>query len=317
MQKKLNDSSGSRLLYYITRLSLAKIYYKGLFLSALLVYNVLDAYNNKLSFVENWAIGCTAGMVEIAIGQPLEYLKIARQKKLPLLVNPSVLYRGSLASAVSYVPSYGVQIALYDMFLQKYKTYYNADSSRLYQGMAAFVAGVGSAGIITPSQVIAIQQQIYGSSLDQTIQKIYNTHGIKSFARGFGPTAYRWGGFSASYLVLNDFFKNNIKCFLELDNTSNYYQDLGCTLLAGIPVGILGALVTHPFDTIKTAMQADFEIKKYTTMSQTAALLYKEEGCKSFLKGITPRTARVVSAVIILNTVKHYLTDMRCKALSL
>ena len=52
----------------------------------------------KLTPVENTALGVAAGTIEVSLLQPMLYCKNATQQKLPFTIDPRVLYRGAVPS---------------------------------------------------------------------------------------------------------------------------------------------------------------------------------------------------------------------------
>ena len=79
-------------------------------------------------------------------------------------------------------------------------------------------------------------------------------------------------------------------------------------MTAGVVAGGITAVVSHPFDTISTLMQSDYNKRLTSTMRQTVMKLYQEEGMYGFFKGVTPRGIRVVLAIPLMNKVKNYLS---------
>lgn len=57
-------------------------------------------------------------------------------------------------------------------------------------------------------------------------------------------------------------------------------------------------------DTIKTCMQGDVTRENYGTLTQTASVLYKEQGIGRFFNGWAWRTSRMICAVFIMNECK-------------
>jgi solute carrier family 25 citrate transporter 1 len=65
--------------------------------------------------------------------------------------------------------------------------------------------------------------------------------------------------------------------------------------LSGVAGGVFAAAASHPFDTIKTRMQAFMYSKpEYATAAATAATIYKEGGVLRFWRGLIPRMVRII-----------------------
>ena len=72
-------------------------------------------------------------------------------------------------------------------------------------------------------------------------------------------------------------------------------------VLGGVVTGGLGALLSHPFDTIKTRMQAFIEPEHpkhqaYSSVPRTVSTILREDGFGAFFSGLGPRAFRIVCA---------------------
>lgn len=70
-------------------------------------------------------------------------------------------------------------------------------------------------------------------------------------------------------------------------------------ILSGVGTGVFAATLSHPFDTIKTRMQAFIEPshpkhKHYTSLPRAVATILREDGLAAFWSGVTPRAFRIV-----------------------
>lgn len=79
-------------------------------------------------------------------------------------------------------------------------------------------------------------------------------------------------------------------------------------IAGGAAAGLLATVLSQPFDTVKTRMQAFMcggPEGQYATARSTAAAISAEGGGVSALwAGLLPRGVRIVGAVIILSTVR-------------
>jgi solute carrier family 25 citrate transporter 1 len=73
----------------------------------------------------------------------------------------------------------------------------------------------------------------------------------------------------------------------------------GAMAIAGVVGGVFAASASHPFDTIKTRMQAHMYSKpEYLTWTSTAATIYKEGGILNFWSGLLPRMTRIIGGAL-------------------
>ena len=67
---------------------------------------------HSLSEGENALVGITAGIADITCIQWAYYLKNARQQRLPLTLNPRILYRGYVANCANVAAGTSFQFAI-------------------------------------------------------------------------------------------------------------------------------------------------------------------------------------------------------------
>jgi solute carrier family 25 citrate transporter 1 len=73
----------------------------------------------------------------------------------------------------------------------------------------------------------------------------------------------------------------------------------GAMAIAGVVGGVFAASASHPFDTIKTRMQAYMYSKpEYLTWTSTASTIYKEGGVFNFWRGLLPRMTRIIGELL-------------------
>lgn len=66
-------------------------------------------------------------------------------------------------------------------------------------------------------------------------------------------------------------------------------------MAAGVAGGVFAAAASHPFDTIKTRMQAYmYSRPEYSTTWTAAKTIYNEGGILKFWSGLTPRMTRII-----------------------
>jgi len=75
----------------------------------------------RLSPVENTAVGVSAGVIEVVMLQPMLYCKNATQQRLPFTMDPRILYRGVGMSIINMGVLTGVQFPITG-FIQRFTT---------------------------------------------------------------------------------------------------------------------------------------------------------------------------------------------------
>eukprot|EP00834_Sanchytrium_tribonematis_P005241 NODE_304_length_10309_cov_0.478355.p5 type:complete len:248 gc:universal NODE_304_length_10309_cov_0.478355:229-972(+) len=114
-------------------------------------------------------------------------------------------------------------------------------------------------------------------SVRQAFESVYYKEGLKAFYTALGPTLYRDVFYSGLYFGSYSFLKEK-----------KYPTYINATISA-----LLGMVLTHPFDTIKTKMQID--PKNYQTLGSTIRKL----SFTHLYSGFLPRSLRrVVQAIV-------------------
>lgn len=78
---------------------------------------------------------------------------------------------------------------------------------------------------------------------------------------------------------------------------------------AGAATGLVVATATHPVDTIKTRMQADYKRTTIKTMRDAVRTIYAERGFAGFFSGVAPRAVRAGLAIPLIGTIKQKLSN--------
>ncbi len=166
--------------------------------------------------------------------------------------------------------------------------------------LCGITAGVVSATVGSPLELIMIQQQRKGGSTIETIKNIANPSTI---GRGFIGAAIREGLWTCGYLSIPPIVRSNLR--------EMYPDTFDSDSKARIPAALLGGLfacyLTHPADTIKTCMQGDIERKTYGSFLQTAKTVAAESGFAGFYRGATFRYGRMVCAVFMMDTLQSMI----------
>ena len=246
--------------------------------------------NRKLTFSENITTGAIAAITEVCVSHPLFTLKNRIQCGYPLSFKPQVLYRGVLGNATSMIPLVALQVSISDFLIKTIAIGFEI-KNEAKQFTASFIAGVLSSIIAVPTELILVQQQRLSKNFLFTGKLCVNNYGVLKMYTGFLGTAIRTGFVSAGFLALTPQFKTQIIPFFEKEKIAS--------LIAGGGAGLITALLSHPFDTIKTLQQAKIA-ESTLSFVKTARDLFKKESYFDFFKGFSARATRVSAATIIL-----------------
>jgi len=251
-----------------------------------------------LSPLENLLLGAFGGSLETGLQMPLLSWKFSRQEGRPLPTTIAGWYRGVLAQTSSVAPITALQV-MTNGILERLITGNKRESTDLEKIMTSCGAGVISAVIYTPVDLITIQQQKLAKGIGYTVRHVVNNYGItQGLYRGYASCALREGIYTCGYLgmapVFTGYYKRN---YPGLANKSEFLVSLTGALSAGL----IAAAITHPADTSKTIIQADLDKKKYKTAIGTVFQLIREFGISGIFKGAIPRSMRLCGAFTIVS----------------
>lgn len=254
-----------------------------------------------LNPAESLLVGTAAGVIEVAVDQPLVTLKNSLQTGGKTPLSGRALYAGFSANACGMALVTAVQTSV-NATLKGWFSKGQPALSDEQKFLSATVAGATSALAACPSELImlqhsekvkaALQQKLPKPSYHATLADAVGQVGISGLYRGLAPTAGRDAGFTVAYAAGAPYLKERLKPYLG---------EWAATLVSGCSAGVIGALVTHPLDTLKTWRQ-----------SGSSAPLWKvniKNTLEAAYKGFTPRATRVVMAVVLLSEATETLTE--------
>jgi len=267
-------------------------------------FPIIIIMSTKLNELENATVGMVVGCIEVICLQPFNYAKNMVQQGLPLSADPRKLYRGVGANVVNMGSCTMIQFAVGGAAK---KALQGDDPNRklaIYEQMGAGIfAGVVSALVGSPLELIMIQQQRKGLSLATTIGSIANPSNI---LRGYTGAAVREGLWTCGYLSIPPIVRESL--------TTNFPDTFDSDAKARVPASLLGGLfacyLTHPFDTVKTCMQGDIERTKFTRFVDSAKTVLKEGGPTAFYRGATFRYGRMCIAVGMMDFLQSNIGPM-------
>lgn len=133
------------------------------------------------------------------------------------------------------------------------------------------------------------------SSVLTSVRALVRDNGARSLWRGLGPTLWRDVPFSGIYWASYESCKQLF--------ARKGYSGTWVAFISGAFSGTASALLTSPFDVLKTRRQALLMSPSYTRTTSTASLLLRisrTEGLSALFTGILPRIAKIAPACGIM-----------------
>jgi solute carrier family 25 carnitine/acylcarnitine transporter 20/29 len=262
-----------------------------------------DPRLQRMSPMENTAIGLATGAIDVSTTQWVLYCKNASQQGLPLTMNPRILYRGYTMSLTNMMVLSGLQFPLTGLAAGVMTGGTTRKLSDMEEIGSGFIGGVLSGFICAPMELVMIQQQRYGSALFATPGKIIADNGVGTlFSRGLAMSCGREGVFTAGMLGLGPTLRRQAE--------EAGYAKANAAMLGALGGGVVVATLSHPMDTIKTCQQGDVSGKTYRGVVHAAQTLLKEAGPKRFFSGWAWRTGRMVFQCFLFDACKNHLSPV-------
>jgi len=225
---------------------------------------------------------------------PFEGMKKRKQSGQAISFSPRELYRGATPFAVSVTIASMTQLTFNGLFKQIPGYDHQSPVWNMSSAIASGVLGatVGS----TPVENIILTQQLNRTSPVGAIKIMMNQGYTRPWV-GLPQLAFREAGFALTMLygaqAAHDF---------ALKQSGNQHM----AVTAQVGAGVIGALATHPFDTVCTYRQkVDGTVKSF----QASKNIYQESGIKGFYKGGANRVLLFTGCAIIIPKISNIVKN--------
>ncbi|KAI0238709.1 Solute carrier family 25 member 40 [Lamellibrachia satsuma] len=221
----------------------------------------------------------------------------------------SSLWSGLPPTLVMSIPATVIYFTVYDHL--KYAMGYreNDPSTRYIPSFAGALSRVCAVTVINPLELIRTKmqsQQLSYQQLGLAVRSSVEQGGAMSLLRGLAPTLLRDVPFSAVYWLGYEYLK------------SQQMQARGATkprftesFISGALSGMCAAILTLPFDVVKTHRQIELgeaEMKHTTPTStwQMIMRIYRQSGISALYSGLVPRVVKVAPACAVMISTYEY-----------
>ena len=262
---------------------------------------------SRLTPFENLAVGAAGGCLETTLQMPILTFKFTKQEGRPMPTSLAGWYRGVFVQAGTVAPITALQVMLNGMLGGIALRGENRELTDVEKMCTSAGAGAMSAVVYGPVDLTTIQQQKLGLNPIQTIQHIMREHGTMSIFRGFQVCAIREAIYTAGYLGLGPVVSVALASKVSFFDDKPFAAALTGACFAGVSAGLL----THPFDTAKTCMQADMKGEEFQSARQALPKLIRERGFTSLFRGGAARALRNCGAFYTCMSLREYAIDYK------
>ncbi|ORM40670.1 Solute carrier family 25 member 40 [Babesia sp. Xinjiang] len=144
----------------------------------------------------------------------------------------------------------------------------------------------------------------------RTVDFFSGTRGLQSFLslyKGLTPTVIRDVPFSAVHWPLNDWLYRRFIAFNGLSECDlSKPQRLALSLVTGSISSTAAAVISQPFDIVKTTIQASTDRTVKMTVRRELIRFFGQYGMKGFSIGLTPRLIKIVPGCAIISGCYRY-----------
>lgn len=251
--------------------------------------------------------GTLGGWAKTIVGQPFDIVKVrlansseptSAVKVLKNIVTKEgffTLWKGSLPPFIGFGLCSSILFGSYANLKKQIQGDSKTTLAYWKYYVCGSIAGVANTIASVPTEGLRIRRQLQGrvdprgdplykSDLDCMVT-VFKNHGLKGWYKGGAVTmvrdAFGFGTFFCTYEMLVD----------NLKPLGGSVADLGALTLfcCGGISGIMYWLLWYPIDAVKSRIQGDsLANPRYSSMSQCAALMKKNEGPRSFYRGFLP-----------------------------
>ncbi|MBP6952566.1 MAG: hypothetical protein KBC28_10330 [Alphaproteobacteria bacterium] len=261
---------------------------------------------SEISFSQGVISGCTAGVLDVVINHPLWAIKIMMQNGESLSFKPQSLYRGLVSNTLTMIPLTASRVAI-SSFLQKKSHNAHEDDSPTKMILSSFVGGMFPSLFGGPTELLRNLEHKNKMTFRETYRNYIDKKGYIRLFRGTPGVAIRDGIYTTSFSALTPLIRN------YFEKERGIGADIA-PLFAGVTSGLIAAVASHPFDTIKVIQQAR-SMEQDLSMLKTIKLCYETEGnswintTKRIFRGMVPRGIRTISGVVVISNTTSYLNS--------
>jgi len=209
------------------------------------------------------------------------------------------LWSGLTPTLVMSAPATMIYYPTYELIRDKL---YERSDNVMVPAVSGAISRSIAVTLVSPIDLIRTKMQskpLSTTELTNSIKTSVRYEGIKSMYIGWLPTMLRDVPFSMVYWYLYENCKQNI-----------HFQSLFIkSFVSGVSSGAISAILTQPFDVIKTKRQIMLGEKflfgksaKHTSLPHIVKEIARNNGLSGFFVGLTPRCLKVAPACAIMIT---------------
>ncbi|EYC28031.1 hypothetical protein Y032_0008g299 [Ancylostoma ceylanicum] len=234
------------------------------------------------------------------------FVKITRQEGI------RSLWSGLSPTLVMAIPATVLYYSLYDTLFSNFARILccrRTLTPELYcppEWAAAMVAGATArataATIVSPLEMIRTKmqsEQLNYRDIGKALRVTVSNHGLAGFYLGWMPTLLRDIPFSAIYWAVYQYLKRHILAWKNMEETT-----FATAFACGATAGSFAAVITTPFDVMKTHLQVQLgdekAARKVPAKQIIKEIMERGGGVTALFAGVVPRVAKIAPACAVM-----------------
>lgn len=218
------------------------------------------------------------------------------------------LWNGLRPTLVLQIPNTVVYLGAYEELRRQLRQMLSENQLWTAPALAGMMARTVAAASVAPLELVRTRRQAALQWPHKTVlaalRAIYRHEGSGTFFRGLGPTMLRDVPFSGIYWFGIEEISTRMRLnppsrMLRLGDAA-LFDAWAIGLTAGVSSGSFAALITTPFDVVKTRMQLDNCKGDECGFRHTAMRILRQHGPSGMFVGVVPRVTKVAPACAIM-----------------
>ncbi len=251
--------------------------------------------------------GAAAGAAEVAVDHPFWTLKTRYQndqipKAEKFTMDPRVLYRGFWPNILSMAPITALQVSVAAGLKSVFHRDNNHPPSEL-EALSYSAAGGAVSSIVGGPTEYTMAHQTAQRGFYSTLKDLIKMRGIRALFTGMPGTAVRDAKFTMGFGFGAPYLK---------EQATPYMPENAAAVVGGIGAGVPVAVLSQPWDSLKTAQQTAMSPEgnhPVTPLWRLAKEKIQREGVAGLYKGSFWRMGRVTSAVMLMSEVNERVSS--------
>ena len=233
---------------------------------------------------------------------------------------PATLLTGFGPTAVGYLVQGGGKFMGYEFFKKKFVDYAGSEQTatkyRMPIYLSASAAGEFFADIalcpLEATRIRLVSQRGYASGLLPGFARLAREEGFRGFYSGFVPLVFKQVPYAIGQFSVHEFANEAIFRAMGEERKKNlsHLQATGVELTSGMLAGVAAAVLSHPADTLLSAINKGAGDKSQSTTSRMFSLARQIGPVSLLTSGLAPRVVMTVGLVA-----GQFVIYAQCKSL--